>query len=651
MRLREISNSVFFGASAALLAVPAFAQTQSSDLPERVVVSASLLGAVPGDLLTSSVSVLTPLDLELRQTQIVSDVLRDVPGVAVNRGGAVGAFTQVRIRGAEANHTLVLIDGIKASDPFFGEFDFATLIADDVAKVEVLRGEQSALYGSDAIGGVIQYITATGAEAPGLRVRAEGGSFGTFGSTARFAGVSGKFDYAISGAYQRSDGTPDSRFGTRNLGSDNGAISGKFIYAIAENFRIKATARYSATNADVNSQDFNFPAGPTYGFELDDNGSYKNTALYGLLSAEFEGLDDHWRNAVTIQGVDAERNGYGNNFSPADLRTSGDKGRREKATYVTSYDFGTPMLTHKFTGAVDWEREYYQNTDPTGFADTTRRHTDNIGYVGQYDLVFDHRLAVNASGRFDQNYRFEDDFTYHFGASYLFDTGTRLHAATGTGTKAPTIYQLYGFTPGPGGFTSNPNLKPEKSQGWEAGAEQSFLGGMAVASATYFHSTLKDEIDTVFLPPNFDAMPVNLATQSTREGVESGLTFRFGWQWRIDGTYTYLRARENGQPEIRRPENIASLNVSWRAETDRYGANLTVRYNGDQKDFQFTPIGSTPVNMPSYTLVNLGADYRISDMWQFYGRVENLFDSKYEEQFSFRSPGRAFYAGVRATFQ
>ncbi|HXJ01843.1 MAG TPA: TonB-dependent receptor, partial [Micropepsaceae bacterium] len=620
-------------------AAPALAQAQANEVPERVVVSASLLGAVPNDLLTSSATVLTPLDLELRQTEIVSDVLRDVPGVAVNRSGAVGAFTQVRIRGAESNHTLVLIDGIKASDPFFGEFDFATLIADDVARVEVLRGEQSALYGSDAIGGVIQYITATGADSPGFRARAEGGSFGTFDGSVRYAGVSGKLDYAISGAYQRTDGTPDSRFGTRNLESDNGAISGKFVYAIAENFRIKAVGRYSATNADVNGQDFNFPPGPTYGFELDGNGSYKNRALYGLLSTEFEGLEGHWRNAVTIQGVDAERNGYGNNFSPADMRTSGDKGMREKATYVTSYDFGTPMLTHKFTGSIDWEREFYQNTDPTGFADTTRRHTDVIGYVGQYDLVFDNRLAFNASGRYDQNYRFENDFTYHVGASYLFDNGLRLHAAAGTGTKAPTIYQLYGFSPGPGGFVSNPNLSPEKSQGWETGVEQSFLDGMGMASVTYFHSTLKDQIDTVFLPPNFDATPVNLTTRSTREGVETAFALRLDRQWRIDATYTYLRALENGQPEVRRPDNIASLNVSWRAADDKYGANLTVRYNGDQKDFQFTPSGSTRVNMPAYTLVNLGADYRINDMWQIYGRVENLFDDKYEEVFSFRSPG------------
>ena len=652
MKFRIVSmNLILLGAGVSTFATPVFAQTTTGDRTERVVVTASLLGAVRSDLLTSSATVLTPLDLEHRQTQIVSDILRDVPGIAVNRGGAVGSLTQVRIRGAEGNHTLVLIDGIKASDPYFGEFDFATLIADDVARVEVLRGEQSALYGSDAVGGVIQYITATGAEAPGFRARAEGGSFGTFGGTARFAGVTGALDYAVSGAYQRTDGTPDSRFGTRDLRSENGALSGKFTYTLAENFRFKAVGRYSMTDAGVNVQDFNFPPGPTYGFEIDGNGSYKNKALYGLLSAEFDGMEGHWRNALTIQGVSAERNGYGNNFSPADVRTYGDKGHREKATYVTSLDFGTTMLAHKLTGSADWEREFYRNTDPTGFADTAKRHTDNYGYAAQYDLTLNNRLAVNASGRYDDNYRFDNAFTYRLGASYLFDNGFRPHVSAGTGIKAPGIYELYGYTPGPGGYIGNPDLKPEKSQGWEISAGQTFLDGMAIASLTYFHSTLEDEIVTIYVPPAFAASPQNATTDSTREGVETALSVRIDRQWRIDGSYTYLRSTENGLREVRRPENIASLNVSWRAMDDKYGANLTVRYNGEQEDFHFTPAGSARVPMPAYTLVNLGADYRIDDMWQVYGRVENLFDKEYEETFSLRSPGRAFYAGIRATFQ
>ena len=129
------------------------------------------------------------------------------------------------------------------------------------------------------------------------------------------------------------------------------------------------------------------------------------------------------------------------------------------------------------------------------------------------------------------------------------------------------------------------------------------------------------------------------------------MSLRLTEQWRIDASYTYLHSEENGLPEVRRPENIASLNVAWRSMDDMFGANLTVRHNGEQKDFQFTPIGSQRITLDSYTLVNFGADYRINERWQVYGRVENLFDTEYQEVFSFLSPGRAFYAGVRAYLQ
>lgn len=653
MNIRSISmSSTALCLCLASLVAPAFAQgAQTKPVAEEIVITAALLGGVRTDLLTSSATVLSPIDLELRQTRIVSDILRDVPGLAVSRGGAVGAITQVRIRSAEGNHTLVLIDGIKASDPFAGEFDFATLLADDEAKVEVLRGEQSALYGSDAIGSVVQYITLSGAEAPGVRARVEGGSFNTFGGTARVAGVSGNFDYVINGAVQRTDGTPDSYFSDRKLGSNNAAISGKFSVAFADNFRVKAVARYSATEADQNQQDFNFPPGPNYGLEVEGNGSYKNKVFYGLLSAQFEGLEGRWRNALTIQGLDSKRDGYGNNFLDADERANGSKSQREKATFVTSLNFGTVMAASKLTASADWEKEFYQNTDPTGFADTSKRHSDNYGYVAQYDFVYDERLALNASGRYDVSYRIENAFTYHLGASYLFDGGFRPHVSTGTGIKAPGIYELYGYTAGPGGYVANPNLTAEKSRGWEVGADQTFFNGIAVARATYFNATLMDEIVMVYNPPDYAASPENATTDSKREGVEALLSVNIGEQWRIDGAFTHMTSSENGQPEVRRPEEIASLNIAWRAMGDKYGANLTVRYNGDQKDFNFTPTGSVRVDMPSYTLVNFGADYRISDAWKIQGRVENLLDKEYEEQFSYRSPGRAFYLGVRATLQ
>jgi len=650
--MRKISvSSRFLLFCFGVLPSAALAQAAPEQVPEQLVITASRLGAIRSDLLGSSATVLEPLDLEQRQTDIVSDVLRDVPGVAVSRSGSVGQFTQVRIRGAEANHTLVLVDGIKASDPFFGEFDFATLLAEDAAKVEVLRGEQSALYGSDAIGGVIQYITASGAEAQGISGRMEGGSFDTVDGSLRAAGVVGPLDYALTGAYYATGGTPDNPFGTRKLGSSNGTVGGKFTYALSDNFRIKAVTRYSTLRADVNQQDFNFPPGPTYGFEVDSNAHLKNTSLQGLVAAEFEGLGGDWQNALSLQGLAAERNGYGGSFTPADERSSGDKGKRVRASYVTALDFGTADLAQKVTAALDYERETYQNTDPTGVADTSTRHDTNYGYVGQYDVVWNDRLALGAATRYDENYRFANAFTYRLQASYRFDNGFRPHAAAGTGIKAPTIYQLYGYTPGPDSFVGNPNLKPEKSESWEVGFDQTLLDRMVLIDITYFNARLKDQIVVNYLPPNFSASPENAVTASPREGIETSLSARLTEGWRIDLAYTYLRARESGLEEVRRAPNIASANVAWRSPDDRYGANVTVRYNGEQQDLNFTSSGGPRVTLPSYTLVNLGADYRIDEMSQLYGRVENLLDRKYQEVYTIRSSGLAVYMGLRAFLQ
>ena len=231
--------------AAALLASsqPAFAATDDTT-DEEVVVTASRSGTgLPREQLGSSVTILQPLDLELRQTRIISDVLRDVPGVSVSRSGTVGGLTDIRIRGAESDHALVLIDGMEVSDPAFGSFDFATLIADDVGRIEVLRGQQSALYGSEAIGGVINYLTVSGAEAPGVRGRLEGGSFGSFGAAARIAGVDGGLDYAVSAGYQSTDGVPTARFGSRDIGAENGVVSGRFVYDVTNNFRLRAIGR------------------------------------------------------------------------------------------------------------------------------------------------------------------------------------------------------------------------------------------------------------------------------------------------------------------------------------------------------------------------------------------------------------------------
>ncbi|WP_426258000.1 TonB-dependent receptor plug domain-containing protein [Sphingomonas sp. DC1600-2] len=637
--------------AALLLPVAAFAQVapdpvpaQATDDDSAIVVTGirSTVTPLRADQIGGSVTVLDADTLEQRQTRVVSDILRDVPGIAVSR---IPGQTQVRLRGAEANHTLVLIDGIEVSDPYAGEFDFGTLIADEVARVEVLRGQQSAIYGSDAIGGVIQYITLTGREAPGISGRIEGGSFGAVNTAARIAGVSGTFDYALSGTLNTTDGTPNARGGTRDLGNDSGAVSFKSTWSPAPNARLTAVARYARTQADFNDSDSN-PASKTFGYTIDTPGAhFINEAIYGLLRGELDLLDGKWTQALTGQIADTKRNGYG-----AAARTYGDTGQRLKGSYESTLKLNQGALHHQLTVAVDVERERYRNTDPAGFAFTGRRQVDNVGIVGQYDLTLGEHAAFGASLRQDLNNRFQDTTTYRVQGSYRFDSGTRIRAAAGSGVKNPGFYELYGYSDGR--FIGNPGLKPERSEGWEAGIEQSFVDGHVLIGATYFDSRLSDEIYTTYPAPNFVATPANRTTKSRQHGVEAFLNARIGTAWRIDAAYTYLHARENGVEEVRRPSHIASVALGWRAPHDRFGFTAVARYNGDTSDVAFTDPSYVPVTvrLHDYVLLNLNGDVKLTKHFALFGRIENLNNAHYEDVFSFTNPGRAVYGGVRARF-
>ncbi|MEG3177130.1 TonB-dependent receptor [Sphingomonas sp. RB3P16] len=642
----------FVSILALIAATPALAQSNptlatTDDSGDAIIVTASRSGdGIAVKDLGASVTVLDDAALEQRQTRIVSDVLRDVPGLAVSRVGGVGGFTQVRVRGSESNHVLVLIDGIKASDPYFGEYDFGTLIADEAARIEVLRGQQSSLYGSDAIGGVIQYITLTGAEAPGITARAEGGSFGTASGGARVAGVAGDLDYAVSGSLYRTDGTPTARGGTRDIGSTSAGASAKLTWTPSTTFKLTGVGRYSHTDGLLNDTQTD-PASPLFGTIVDTPGNrFTNRAVYGLVRAELTLADGRWTNALSGQIADTTRKGY-----TAAGFDSGDTGRRYKGTFESSFRFGPDSFRSRVTGAVDVERETFQNTAPiTAFAFNGERHTDNIGLVGQYDLLVHDRLSLGASIRRDLNTRFEDVTTWRAQGSYRFDSGTRIRAAYGTGVKNPGYYELYGYSDGV--YIGNPNLKPEKSKGWEVGAEQSLAGTKATVGVTYFDSRLQDEIFTTFPAPAFVATPANRTTLSRQHGVELFVAATPIPQLRFDLAYTYLHARENGAVEVRRPKHIASLNTTVFSADQRFSTTLTLRYNGRQTDVAFTDPSFVPVtvSLQEYVLVNLAAEYKLSKTVSVYGRIENLTDERYEEVFSYATAGRAGYGGVKVRF-
>ena len=647
--------------SASILAIvaayplAALADDAAKPVEEAVVTGTRDPEGVQADRIGGSLSVITAQQFEDRQVRIVSDVLRDAPGVAVSRTGAVGEQTQVRIRGTEGNHVLTLIDGIKASDPFFGEFDYATLLADDVARVEVLRGQQSAIYGSDAIGGVINYITPTGRDLSGVRVRAEGGSQGTYGGAARVAGYANGLDYVVSGGYQKTDGYVVAPGGSRDIGSELGSLAAKLSYAVTPHLKLRAVARYTDTNADTNGQSFSPP-----GFATDSPGSStRAVSKYGFLGADYDMLDGRWTHSLSVQGVDATRDN-----DAKYIRTGGDKGTRLKASYATTFRIEAGALTHRFTGAYDYERETYQNTNPPGAfaADTTRRAVKNDGVVGQYDLTVGDVAGVGGAVRYDRNDLFDNATTYRLQGFYKLSGAVRLRAAAGTGIKNPMQTELFGFNASAFPFVGNPNLKPERSEGWEAGADVTLNEGRVRLGATWFDSTLKDEIFGVFSAPvalcTRPGLPVttscsttgNRATDSTQKGLELFAAAQLSDAFTLDAAYTHLTARENHVEEIRRPPNLGSVNLTWRAPGSPGSVTATVRYNGDMTDSDFSAFPTRTVTLKAYTLVNLAGALKMNETLELFGRVENLTNARYQEVYGFQTPGRALYVGVRGHF-
>lgn len=642
-------------AGAALVwAVPAVAQDVSQDeeapaeaesgayqpidraLPE-ILVAASRDGSLERDSFTGSALVITADQLAQRQTRDIADILRDVPGVAV---AGIAGQTQIRLRGSEANHVLVLVDGIEVSDPYAGEFDIGTLQAEPGARVEVLRGPQSALYGPDAIGGVIAYESASGRAVPGFAARLEGGTDNTFNGALRYGANGDIWDAALSAVIVSTDGQPNARNGTRDIGRDSYTLSGKGSVEVAEGFALRAAARLIRTEGQTNDSNFNRTS-PTFGLIIDSPGvTFTNEAVYALVGARADVLEGRWTHDLSAQIAEVDRE----TDSPFGL-TSASEGDRVKASYVTAFKLADE---HNLTFAADWERESFRNALAASGGFTGRRAVEQTGFVGEYRYSGE-AFDLSAALRHDINDLFRDATTFRVGAGYRVTDTTRLRAAGGSGVKNPGFFELYGFIDGR--FIGNAALRPEKSSGWEVGVDQQ-IGDSASVAVTYFDSELEGEIFTTFPAPTFIPTPANRTTTSQQRGVEVSLSAQLAEQWSLDAAYSFLDAEENGVREVRRPRHIASAAVTWSALGDAASATLVVRHNGATPDVAFTDPSFRPVRvaLDDYTLVNLNARVKLTDSLSAFARAENLLDQRYEQVFSFVSPGRSAVVGVEARF-
>lgn len=611
----------------------------SHELREDVILVSATRGSdvVRSGDYPGSATIIEKHEIERRQVRDVADVLRDVPGVAVS---VVAGQSQIRLRGSEANHVLVLVDGIEVSDPFGGEFDLSTLQAEIGAHVEVLRGPQSALYGSDAIGGVVAYQSGNFS---GFGGRIEAGTNNTLNGALRMGASKSGWSASLSGAFVSTDGEPNARAGGRDIGRDSYTLSGKGALDVTKSLTLRAVGRYVLTQGDFNDQDFD-PASPTFGLVIDSPGQrYENEAIYALAGAEWSLLDDRWTNDLSVQLADIRRDSF-SSFG----RSFGSEGERVKASYIGSYDLSS-RGDHGLTFAADWEEERYRNTDPFGFAFTGTRSNQNVGLVGQYRLTRD-AFAIFAAIRHDVNENFADATTYRLAGSVAATDTTRLRASIGSGIKNPGFYELFGFVDGR--FIGNESLRPEKSTGWEVGIDQALFDAAVNLSLTWFDSELEGEIFTAYPAPDFVTTPANRESVSKRRGIEAALDAIICDTLSLNAAYSFVDAEESGLEEVRRPRHIASAALNWTHPRDRASASLAVRHNGEAQDLAFTDPSFVPVRvtLPDYTLVNLYGELQLAEGLRLFARGENLLDQTYEQVFSFVSPGRSFVAGLRARF-
>ncbi len=597
-------------------------------------------------------SAISAEDIEKRQIAFAADALRALPGVSVNRAGALGNLTQVRIRGAEGNHTLVLIDGIRVSAPENGEFDFAGLTAADIERIEVLRGPQSSLFGSNAIGGVISITTKAGRVGTGGEASAETGSDGTLGGSLSLRQDTGRLGLGFSASLRETGGfnTAAASGGERD-GDRNLTLSGRASYALTDTMTLGMTLRATSRSGDYD--DFNFGAATREDLVTDAPLVHDRDELFGAVTLRAESLGGRLVHDLSFGLADMDDSNRN-----AGVRTTDTTSTRRTARYQAAFALDAATLEdadQSLTAAIEWERETFRANDPALVFDPSQLDTqarETVSAVLEYRGSFAEAVDVQLGLRHDENDRFEDSTTWSLGLSYRLPNGTtRLHASAGTGAQNPTLFDQFGFIPG--SFVGNPNLTPERSRGWDIGVEQQIFGGRGTIDVTYFEDRLSNEITTVFDFVTFESTPVNEAGTSRRKGLEVAGRLDLSDAVRLGFGYTYLDARDpDGSREVRRPMHELGLDLGYKLPNDRTEVNVAVRHVAGLTDFDFTApaFGGAKIELADYTVVDLAVEHRLNEQVSLTGRVNNLLDARYQEVDGFAMQRRTAYAGVKTTW-
>ena len=605
-------------------ATPVFAETADSERGDDIVVTASGIEQ-PRDEVGQAITIIDADTIERRQSVDVVDLLATTPGVRFSRSGSTGSVASISLRGAETTQTLVLIDGVKVNDPSgIGDgYDFGHLLTGNIDRIEVLRGSNSVVHGSQAIGGIVSLMTATPADGFAADASAEYGYSDTLNAKADVSGTAGAISGGIGGAYFRTDGISSAAVGTEKDGYENFAGNARLKVALGDALSLDLRGYYINADLDYDSF-FGAPADSADVAKLDQYIGYAGLNL-GLLDGNFTS-----RAAVTWMRND--RDYYFVRGTAPDYGYSGTNLRFEYQGVVT------PASQAKLIFGYEHERPDY---DFFGFGSTDSQKA-NIDSAYALGIVQPFAgLSLSGGVRHDDHSQFGGATTFGANANYSPNAGaTNVRLSYGEGFKAPSLYQLYDA------FSGNAALRPERSKSYDIGIDQSLADGRAQISLTAFLRNTTDQINydnATFTYGNID--------RTRAKGVEATLALKPVDALNVTASYSYIDARDrSGRPafEGKRLPRRAEHAVSLSADYDWWfglstGATLTMV--GDSFD-DF----ANNVPLDGYALAGIRASFPVGSNFEVYGRVDNLFDAEYATAFNYGTYGRAAYGGLRVSF-
>ena len=617
------------------------ARFDDTDRAREIVVTAATRTEQSLDRVGQTVSVIDLGEIERRQTQNVADILRTVPGVTIARNGAIGGVTSVFIRGADSDQTVALIDGVKLNDPSSvgGGFNFGNLMVGNIERIEVLRGSQSVLWGSQAIAGVVNMVTRRPTEQLEVNARGEYGFRDTVNLVANAAGRAGPLSASVGAGWFRTDGISnfaESRGGRERDGYENIGANANFNLAISDVVSIDARGWFS--RGRLNLDGF---APPNFAFgDVDEDSITRELVGYTGLNVAL--LDGRWRNRLGFALTDTNRRNTARGGLPAE--TFRGEGRNERLEYQGIVDI-----------AAGWEATFGLEQEISRFASSsfggpeTRARARLTSAYAQVVGSLAEGFTVTGGVRHDDHDRFGGATTFGVSAVYnLAATGTALRASYAEGFKVPSLFQLLSNF-------GNTALRPERSAGWDAGLTQSLLDGRIELSATYFARDSEDLI--LFIGCFGVASPIcNNRPFGTYDNVglarASGLEFAVSLRpvdaLRVQFTHGHIDARNRAAGTAnfdrrlpRRPDHSSSLLVDYRWP---FGLETGLTLTNVSQSFENA---ANTQRLPGYVLGDVRAMLPLGRNLELTARIENLFDAQYETALNFGQMPRAGYVGVR----